>query len=153
MFLTVSALCLCVLLTGCGGGNDDDYYDDYYYYDDYQFPDNGPPPLIAHFDGYEGQEDTVLQVDELFGLLSNDEYPVFETDIEFPLSTVNNGDLEVFSDGSFIYEPRPGFLGPDSFTYTLITQDGRRSSAEVRITVYPVNFRMPTEMESLTTSL
>lgn len=132
-------LALTGLLVGCGGGGDDFDID----VPTNPVPPSGntTPPLIAYFDSYEGVVDTVLQVDELFGVLSNDEYPVFATTIEYPLSTVNGGDIEVYQDGGFEYEPPAGFTGQDSFVYTLVTNDGRESSATVYITVYPADFR------------
>ena len=127
----LAVLALAGVLVGCGGGGDDFDFD----------TPNNPPPLIAYFDSYEGEVDTVLQVDELFGVLSNDEYPVFATTIEYPFETVNGGDLEGYQDGGFEYEPRPGFVGQDSFVYTLVANDGRESSATVFITVYAADFR------------
>ena len=130
---------LSVVLVGCGGGTGDDGFDPP---PPIPFPvDNNLPPLIAYFDSYEGREDTVLQVDDLFGILSNDEYPIGETEIEYPLGTVNGGDLEGFQSGAFEYDPPPGFTGQDSFTYTLVDRNGRTSSAEVFISVFPIDFR------------
>ena len=138
-----SVLVLCVLsltLAGCGGGSGDDF--DFDPPPQQPFPaNNNLPPLIAFFDSYEGVQDTVLQVDELFGILSNDEYPINETEIEYPLGTVNGGDIEGFQNGAFEYEPPGGFTGQDSFTYTLVDRNGRTSSAEVFITVFPPDFR------------
>jgi Big-like domain-containing protein len=134
---------LSVALVGCGGGGGDD---DFNPPPAQPFPtDNSLPPLNAFFDSYEGVEDTILQVDELFGILSNDEYPIGETEIEYPLGTVNGGDIEGFQNGAFEYEPPAGFLGQDSFTYTLRDRNGRTSSAEVFISVFPVDFRTTTE--------
>lgn len=131
---------LALVLVGCGGGSGDDF--DFDAPPPPTFPANTTlPPLIAYFDSYEGRENTILQVDELFGILANDEYPINEIEIEFPFSTVQGGDLEVFQDGSFEYEPRAGFTGSDSFTYTLVDRNGRQSSAEVFITVFAENFR------------
>lgn len=135
----LAVLALAGVLVGCGGGGDDFDFDT----PNNPLPPSGnnPPPLIAYFDSYEGEVDTILQVDELFGVLSNDEYPVFATTIEYPFETVNGGDLEGYQDGGFEYEPPAGFTGQDSFVYTLVDNEGRESSATVFITVYPANFR------------
>lgn len=129
---------LTILLAGCGGdGGGDDF-------DPPSFPvpptPKTIPPLIAYYDSYEGIVDTILQVDELFGVLANDEYPIFDTTIEYPLYTVQGGYLEVYQDGGFEYDPPIGFTGQDSFTYTLVTGDGRESSATAYITVYPEGY-------------
>jgi hypothetical protein len=141
LFRGVLFLCVVSALVGCGGGTGDDA--DFDPPPGPQFPvDNNLPPLLAFFDSYEGVEDTILQVDELFGILSNDEYPINETEIQYPLETVQGGDLEVFQDGAFEYEPPGGFTGQDSFTYTLVDRNGRTSSAEVFISVFPVGFQV-----------
>ena len=136
LFLLVSV----VLTVGCGGGSGDDLEvgQDF---TPVPVPQPQTPFLIAQFDSYEGRIDTILQVDELFGVLANDEYPVFDTTIEYPLFTVQGGDLEGYQNGSFEYEPPVGFLGQDSFTYVLRDSLGRLSSGEVYIQVYPANFR------------
>lgn len=139
LFLTLVAL----FSAGCGGGNDDDFFDDFDFSNDavnVPIPTNGQPLLIAQFDSYETEIDTVLMVDELFGILANDEYPVFDTVIEAPFFTDQGGDIEVFTNGSFEYDPPIGFQGEDTFTYTIRdTTTGRTSSATVFISVvFPV---------------
>ena len=130
-----------VLLTaGCGGGSGDEV-DVGQDFTPVPLPRPQTPLLIAQFDSYEGRIDTILQVDELFGILANDEYPVFDTTIEYPLFTVQGGDLEGYQNGSFEYEPPAGFSGQDSFTYVLRDRLGRISSAQVYIQVRPANFR------------
>jgi hypothetical protein len=37
------------------------------------------------------------------------------------------------ADGSFAYEPKAGYTGPDSFTY--VAQDGQTSSNEVTVSI------------------
>lgn len=129
-----------ILTVGCGGGTGDDI-DLGQDFTPLPVPQPQTPLLIAQFDSYEGRIDAVLQVDELFGILANDEYPVFDTTIEYPLYTVQGGELEGYQNGSFEYEPAAGFLGQDSFTYVLRDNLGRTSSAEVYIQVYPATFR------------
>jgi Bacterial Ig domain len=136
----VSLLALALLLAGCGGGGSDDV-DFSETFPNSNFPTNPSTPLIAAFDSYEATEDTFLQVDELFGVLANDDYPIFDTTIEYPFFTDQGGDLDGYQDGSFDYDPPPGFTGEDTFTYTLRDDMGRTSSAQVYISVFPVGFQ------------
>lgn len=143
LFRITSVLALAAslfVLPGCGDTSDD-----------FDIPDTGmnvPPPsnqpnipLNAYLDSYEGEQDVILYVDDLFGVLANDEYPIYDTVIEYPLGTVQGGDLEGYQSGAFEYEPPAGFTGQDSFTYTLRDEFGRTSEAEVFIQVYPPGFR------------
>lgn len=141
VYALLSLLLLMPLISGCGSGEDDINFDFSNDFDN----NNAPPPgdfLLARFDAYESLQDTILQVDELFGILANDEFRVFNTFIDYPLFTVQGGDIEGFQNGSFEYDPPIGFVGEDSFTYTLTDDLGRTSSAEVFITVRPPGFRV-----------
>lgn len=136
--IALALFALVLFTAGCGGGGDDDFFGDDFNPNPIpvNVPNNGPPLLLAQFDAYDTDVDTILFVDELFGILANDEYPVFDTVIEAPLFTVQGGDLEVFPDGSFEYEPQAGFTGDDSFEYTIRdTATGRTSTAQVFISV------------------
>jgi len=46
-----------------------------------------------------------------------------------------NGTVELLSDGTFNYQPDPGFVGVDKFTYIYTRSDGRWMEADVYITV------------------
>ncbi|MGY5850431.1 Ig-like domain-containing protein, partial [Salegentibacter sp. F14] len=95
-------------------------------------PPNTAP--VANDDSYAVDQDDVLNVTAP-GVLDND------TDVENDALTAiveespQNGTLSLNSDGSFTYEPKAGYSGPDSFTY--IANDGADDSnvATVRITV------------------
>ncbi len=50
-----------------------------------------------------------------------------------------NGTLTDNGDGTYTYEPDPGYNGPDSFTYTVTDGQGGTDTATVNITVNPVN--------------
>jgi VCBS repeat-containing protein len=94
---------------------------------------------VAVNDSYATDEDTLLSIDALSGVLAND------TDTEgSPLTAnlvtdVSNGALSLNSDGSFTYTPGANFNGVDSFTY--VANDGTDNStiATVTIAVNPVN--------------
>ncbi len=139
----LTTLLLAIFLAGCGGGSGDDFS---------TVPVPNPVPstgnptlLLAAVDSYETTEDLFLQVDELFGVLSNDEYPIYDTVIEYPFYTDQGGELDGYQNGSFDYQPPAGFTGQDTFTYTLTDDLGRTSSAQVFITVYPIDFRVAEE--------
>jgi len=53
----------------------------------------------------------------------------------FDSQSQNGGDVSYNSDGTFQYFPRIGFIGSDSFDYTLTDKDGENSTATVSITV------------------
>ncbi|MFT5455988.1 MAG: VCBS repeat-containing protein, partial [Myxococcota bacterium] len=95
-------------------------------------------PVVAD-DAYDIDEDAVLSVPSVSGVLAND----FDIDGE-PLTadlvaTTTEGVLSLNANGSFTYTPGPNFNGEDSFTYT--ANDGALDSAvaTARITVNPVN--------------
>ena len=50
-------------------------------------------------------------------------------------SDVSHGTLVFNSNGSFTYDPTPGYSGSDSFTYSITDTDGDVSSATVYITI------------------
>jgi hypothetical protein len=52
-----------------------------------------------------------------------------------PNSGPSNGQLTLNSDGSFSYNPNPGFNGTDSFTYTVTDSGGRTGTATVTLNV------------------
>ena len=80
---------------------------------------------VANDDYYSTAEDTQLSVSAP-GVLLND------TDEEGDSLTVNiitnatHGDVTLYSDGSFVYDPDENYFGPDTFTYT--ANDGTTDS-------------------------
>lgn len=52
-----------------------------------------------------------------------------------PISTAQGGNLTVQGDGSFTYNPAPGYEGSDNFTYTIDNNFGISSTATVTFTV------------------
>ena len=68
------------------------------------------------YDSYGGQR---IQVPAGQGVLSNEEGE--STLTALLIMPAGNGNVELHSDGSFIYEPAPGFFGTDTFAY-LVTE-------------------------------
>lgn len=50
-----------------------------------------------------------------------------------------NGSVVINADGTVTYQANMGFVGSDSFTYTIADEDGAQSSATVNVTVEPGN--------------
>lgn len=69
------------------------------------------------------------------GVLGNDFNGVPTATITAPpITSANGGDVSLAADGSFTYNPPPGFEGTDTFTYTLTNAAGS-NNATVSITV------------------
>ena len=68
------------------------------------------------------------------GVLGNDFAGLPSGSASGPATSVNGGNVAVNADGSFTYNPPPGFEGSDSFTYTLTNSEGS-NNATVTITV------------------
>ena len=90
---------------------------------------NTPP--IANEISYETIENTILNIEENEGVLSNDYDPDGDLIIAVLVSDVKNGDLILNSNGSFIYIPNLDFYGTDSFLYK--AYDGIEYSNEVSV--------------------
>ena len=90
-------------------------------------------------DDYAVDEDTVLVVNAVAGVLANDIDPEGALLTATLIQTATNGALVPAVDGSFTYTPDPDFNGVDTFTY--VANDGNLDSAEttVTITVDPIN--------------
>lgn len=92
---------------------------------------------VARADAYSTSVGVALSVPVVSGILAND------TDAEgSPLTAAlttspTHGTLALAANGSFVYTPEAGYIGPDSFTYT--TSDGTLSSTAgtVSLTVTP----------------
>jgi hypothetical protein len=74
-------------------------------------------PAIAHGDSYQTQQEATLNVPKP-GVLGNDNggseaHPLAATLLSGPW----HGNLALNTDGSFVYTPDAGYLGPDMFTY------------------------------------
>lgn len=93
---------------------------------------------VALPDNYSGVENSTL-VQFAPGLLGND------TDIENDqlsavlVNDVSQGTLSLGSDGSFVYNPDPGFFGTDSFTYRASDDNAVSEPVLVVLEITPIN--------------
>jgi len=93
-------------------------------------PPNQPP--TAGGDTYTTAYETPLNV-AAPGVLQNDTDPDGDGLTAQQFTQPANGNLTFNPDGSFVYSPRAGFSGTDSFTYT--ASDGVLSSAPATVTI------------------
>ncbi|MEW6131200.1 MAG: Ig-like domain-containing protein, partial [Acidobacteriota bacterium] len=90
---------------------------------------------VAVNESYTATGNVRIQIPAGSGVLTNDYLGVPAATISaFDATSVNGGDVTVNADGSFSYNPPPGFEGADTFTYTLTNSAGS-NSATVTITV------------------
>src|SRR5688572_26839478 len=93
---------------------------------------------LARNDSYSASGNIRITVGAGTGVLANDADP----DNVGPALTVtagatsaNGGNVSLSADGSFTFNPRAGFEGTDSFTYTLSDGEGNTDTATVTINV------------------
>ncbi|MGH9947020.1 MAG: beta strand repeat-containing protein [Pyrinomonadaceae bacterium] len=95
-------------------------------------------PLAVN-DIYSVSGNVQISVPTVSGLLTNDFDPVTGTNSGFtasgPATTTQNGNLTVNANGSFSYNPAPGFEGADSFVYTVTAPGGGTSTGTVTLNV------------------
>lgn len=91
----------------------------------------GAPKAVEN--GYSVGADRTLTVSAPQGILTNDDDPDGDELSAVVTEMPGNGTLSVNDDGSFIYTPRAGFTGVDSFTYQAF--DGTARSAPVTVTI------------------
>jgi len=90
---------------------------------------------VASGDTLIATEDTLLT-----GTLAGNDTPSADGGNVWALvSGASHGNATVNADGSFTYTPDANYNGADSFTYAISDTDGDQSTAEVSITVSPVN--------------
>ncbi len=81
------------------------------------------------------------------GILANDVYNGSHPVSALPVNTTSNGTLSLSANGSFTYEPNPGFTGTEGFTYKAYTSAITSEVAQVSITVIepvvPVETALP----------
>jgi len=94
---------------------------------------------IGITDSYSMDEDDVLNIKAVAGVLANDDDPDGDGLAALAVSEPAAGTLNLQSDGSFTYVPNANFNGQDTFSYQ--ANDGISSSdtVTVEITVNPIN--------------
>lgn len=95
---------------------------------------NTAPAGVA--DAYAVVAGTTLSV-AAAGVLGNDSDPDGDPIVATLVGDVTDGALALASDGSFSYDPDPGFAGTDSFTYQ--ATDGSDPSATTTVTIDVTN--------------
>ncbi|MEG4836842.1 Ig-like domain-containing protein, partial [Microcoleus sp. B9-D4] len=96
---------------------------------------NNPP--LAVIDNYKTPHGQVLNVSVVQGVLANDINSDDDVLTATKVTNPNNGTLGLNTDGSFTYTPNPGFVGLDSFTYTV--SDGAFTSPETLANINVTN--------------
>ena len=105
-------------------------------------PEAQPTPNeapVAEDDSYNVNEGSTLEVNAAEGVLFNDTDADEDTLTAALVDDVQNGTLTLNEDGSFSYEPNPGFSGEDTFTYKANDSTADSQPATVAITVNAVN--------------
>ncbi len=99
-------------------------------------------PSVAGDDAFPVEQDATLTV-AAPGLLANDFSPRGLPLIAFNGDAPSHGTVHLFGDGSFQYTPEPGFVGTDSFTYSVTDEIVASDPATVTITVTEVAANRP----------
>jgi uncharacterized repeat protein (TIGR01451 family) len=92
---------------------------------------------IATNDAYAVLGNVAITVPAGSGLLVNDVNPqgTGTMTISAGTTTAQGGNLSVAANGSFTYNPRAGFEGSDTFTYTLTHSNGKTDTGTVTFTI------------------
>lgn len=98
-------------------------------------PVNDAP--IAANDLYRTRENRTLEVNANLGVLKNDiDHDGDSLEVHL-VQTTTHGSLQLEADGSFTYSPDVGYLGGDSFTYSVSDGEAESSVVTVAIDVVP----------------
>ena len=117
------------MLTGCGDSQND-----------YVFTGNNNVPVapIARNDAYTTVEDTPINIPAATGVTANDTLNAVSganVTVTYPTTTTQGGTVTLGANsGAFTYTPAVGFVGTDTFSYTL-SNGFASSTATVTITV------------------
>ena len=93
---------------------------------------------LARNDSYSTVGNVLLTVPVATGVLLNDSDPDGSGGLavaSFSATSANGGNVSVAADGSFTFNPFPGFSGTDTFTYTVSDGESNTNPATVSITV------------------
>ncbi len=89
-----------------------------------------PEPLEAVDDDY-----TTLRNEPVsFSPFANDHGVTSQTTKDVPVQTVQGGTLQTTSGNTYLYTPPAGFVGADSFTYRLCTDNTKNDCSEATVT-------------------
>jgi VCBS repeat-containing protein len=88
---------------------------------------------VAFGDSYQLDEDSLLEVSALLGVLANDSDVDGDALSAVLVANAMHGVLALASDGSFSYQPHVDYCGSDSFTYR--AHDGQLSSSEATVSL------------------
>ena len=124
--LKLLLLAALVFLTGCGSSDNE-----FVSFDNPARTTANSSAPIATANSYNALGNTTLNVAANLGVLVNDTVNG-STITAFDNTTTQGGTVAVAQDGSFVYNPRLGFTGSDTFTYTL-TGAGGQSTATVTL--------------------
>ena len=110
---------------------------------------NSPPVSVD--DSYNMFEDSTLTISAP-GVLANDTDAENDTLTAALKTDVNDGNLTLYTDGAFVYEPDIGFIGKDTFTY--MAYDGHTYSDEATVTITvrssgPTTIRVPDDFQTI----
>jgi uncharacterized repeat protein (TIGR01451 family) len=106
---------------------------------------------LAFNDLYDALGNVRITKNAASGLLANDTDPDTGSNAGLSVSALGSdtvapftgtgtqgGNVDLNADGSFSYNPPAGFVGTDTFTYTVTDTTGKTDSASVTVTVSPV---------------
>jgi hypothetical protein len=110
-------------------------------------PTNEQP--IADDDELTTAEDSAGSVDVLEGDVDDDGDPLVVETLE---PEAENGTVSCTAEGICTYTPAPDFAGTDTFTYSINDGQGGADSADVMVTVTPVNDEPHATDDSLVTT-
>jgi hypothetical protein len=97
-------------------------------------PPNAAP--IAVNDAYDGQKNTALNIASPgAGLFRNDLDDIGFILASYDATSANGGTVVVNPDGTFVYTPPTGFIGLDTFDYTIVDSGALSDTATVTINV------------------
>ncbi|MBH0060067.1 tandem-95 repeat protein [Pseudoalteromonas sp. NZS71] len=100
-----------------------------------------PDSPVAQNDAYQFGKNKLFEVTTQNGLLVND-FNIEAGDLSVNTTAINttqNGELTLKVDGSFTYQPDLGFIGVDSFTYSISNEQGLTATAQVTLSESGVN--------------
>ncbi|HEX8474956.1 MAG TPA: PxKF domain-containing protein [Pyrinomonadaceae bacterium] len=91
---------------------------------------------LAINDSYAAVGNVRLSINTGLGVLNNDSDPDGNVlTASAGTTSAQGGNVSVASDGSFTYNPPPGFEGTDTFNYTVTDSNGNTDTATVAVTV------------------